>query len=502
MAALSQQQRAVSDPGQTGAGKNGLAHASPLQFAAEGGSDSPGLMATADTADAKPFRPAGNKTGMPAQLKAGVESLSGMDLSDVRVFYNSSEPAQLQAHAFAQGSNIHIAPGQEQHLAHEAWHVVQQKQGRVKPTTQLKGTVAVNDDAGLEHEADVMGAKAMQFKQTGNTGAPVSTGPDAFQRVVQRMRHSAVDPFRFGDAVDKRKGIGTSRMCVGTARIKQQGAWSQPFTTTSAGEKGPQKHAERMALEHFVHGMIDTKQHDKPFAKQVNVDEGKAAGDLLRAANVTEIDVYTELPPCWGCDPWLTEIDAKIGGGVHSSNSLLLENYYSDYDTLKGINHNQHQGLNLLFDYHIYYVLGRVDIATDIYKMLAGKAYFPPKIAFKGSDELMLNKEALSDIIYRNYEDVKLMGMEVNATNLYYDWIQELVTRLERTSPLFILNNFNFVKQKVEADERDYYARVKYHYEAVNAEMDGGYEADDESEADDDGYESDENPEPQLEEVD
>ena len=38
----------------------------------------------------------------------------------------ASQPAQLQAHAYAQGSNIFIAPGQERHLPHEAWHVVQQ----------------------------------------------------------------------------------------------------------------------------------------------------------------------------------------------------------------------------------------------------------------------------------------------------------------------------------------------------------------------------------------
>ena len=31
---------------------------------------------------------------------------------------------------------------------------------RVRPTMQLKDSVPVNDDAALEHEADVMGAKA------------------------------------------------------------------------------------------------------------------------------------------------------------------------------------------------------------------------------------------------------------------------------------------------------------------------------------------------------
>jgi hypothetical protein len=106
--------------------------------------------------------PAPNHTGLPDQLKAGVESLSGVSLDDVRVHYNSPKPAQLNALAYAQGADIHVAPGQEKHLPHEAWHTVQQKQGRVQPTTQMKAGVPVNDDPKLEHEADVMGAKAAQ----------------------------------------------------------------------------------------------------------------------------------------------------------------------------------------------------------------------------------------------------------------------------------------------------------------------------------------------------
>lgn len=106
-----------------------------------------------------------NNTGLPDHLKAGIENLSGYSMDDVKVHYNSDKPAHLQAHAYAQGTNIHIASGQEKHLPHEAWHVVQQKQGRVQPTMQMKGGVNVNDDGGLEKEADVMGAKALQRKE-------------------------------------------------------------------------------------------------------------------------------------------------------------------------------------------------------------------------------------------------------------------------------------------------------------------------------------------------
>jgi hypothetical protein len=104
-----------------------------------------------------------NNSGLPAGLKSGIENLSGISMNNVSVHYNSSKPAQLNAHAYAQGTDIHLASGQEKHLPHEAWHVVQQKQGRVKPTLQMKGKINVNDDKGLEKEADVMGTKALQL---------------------------------------------------------------------------------------------------------------------------------------------------------------------------------------------------------------------------------------------------------------------------------------------------------------------------------------------------
>jgi Domain of unknown function (DUF4157) len=103
--------------------------------------------------------PRANKTGLPDRLKAGVENLTGLSMDDVRVHYNSAKPAGVQALAYTQGADIFVAPGQEQHLPHEAWHVVQQKQGRVKPTLQTKG-VAINDDGGLERESDWMGGRA------------------------------------------------------------------------------------------------------------------------------------------------------------------------------------------------------------------------------------------------------------------------------------------------------------------------------------------------------
>ena len=102
-----------------------------------------------------------NRTGLPDPLKAGTESLSGMSLDDVRVHYNSPQPARYGAQAFTRGSEIHVGPGAERHLAHEAWHVVQQKQRRVAADSSVRG-VPLNTDRRLENEADTMGARALR----------------------------------------------------------------------------------------------------------------------------------------------------------------------------------------------------------------------------------------------------------------------------------------------------------------------------------------------------
>lgn len=120
----------------------------------------PEAIAQQKLADIVDNRPSRNDTGLPGDLKSGIEAVSGVSLDAVRVHFNSPRPAKLNARAFTQGTNIHVAPGEERHLPHEAWHVVQQAQGRVRPTMQSMNEVPVNDDRGLEHEADVMGAKA------------------------------------------------------------------------------------------------------------------------------------------------------------------------------------------------------------------------------------------------------------------------------------------------------------------------------------------------------
>ncbi|WP_236596615.1 eCIS core domain-containing protein [Pseudoalteromonas sp. GCY] len=91
-----------------------------------------------------------------------MEKLTGVNLANVRVHYNSSKPSRVQAHAYAQGKDIYLAPGQEKHLPHELGHVVQQALGIVKPTTEVNG-IAVNDDPTLEQQATDWGELAQRL---------------------------------------------------------------------------------------------------------------------------------------------------------------------------------------------------------------------------------------------------------------------------------------------------------------------------------------------------
>ncbi|MFT6763707.1 MAG: hypothetical protein ACJAXA_002368 [Candidatus Aldehydirespiratoraceae bacterium] len=50
-----------------------------------------------------------NKTGLPDQLKTGIENLSGYSMDNVKVHYNAPKHAQLSARAYANGNKVHIA---------------------------------------------------------------------------------------------------------------------------------------------------------------------------------------------------------------------------------------------------------------------------------------------------------------------------------------------------------------------------------------------------------
>ncbi len=112
-----------------------------------------------------------NHTGMPDEVKGKMEGAFDADFSDVRVHPNSDLATDIGALAYTQGSDVHFAPGQynpgdavgQRIIGHELTHVIQQRDGRVQPTTQALG-MPVNDDPGLEGEAEIKGAEAVEFE--------------------------------------------------------------------------------------------------------------------------------------------------------------------------------------------------------------------------------------------------------------------------------------------------------------------------------------------------
>ena len=122
---------------------------------------------------------------LPFCLKKNFEAISGYDLSDVTVHYHSTRPYNLGAVAYAQGSDIYLAPGQEKHLAHEAWHIVQQRQGRVTSTLQL-GKYQINNEEVLEHEAHAMASGISNDLLSCPTRVTLKK-PETISKVIQRM---------------------------------------------------------------------------------------------------------------------------------------------------------------------------------------------------------------------------------------------------------------------------------------------------------------------------
>jgi hypothetical protein len=199
-----------------------------------------------------------NTTNIPDHLKAGIETLSGLSLDDVKVHYNSSKPARLEALAYTQGTDIHVGPGQEKHLAHEAWHVVQQKQGRVRPTLQMKDGIAINDDAGLEREADELGTKALQMGRphhiTTDSAAQTAT---AMQRAGETRDASAVAGAAIGSPEEKVRLNFLST--PDRSRLRSAAPATAPVRQMrfSLGERGQLAQLPQVANSGNVQGSID-----------------------------------------------------------------------------------------------------------------------------------------------------------------------------------------------------------------------------------------------------
>ncbi len=153
-------------------GKNAVGFPAPAQFRKNGGDDNEVLSGSSTQAVsfASSIQMKGDESinGISVSENETVRQLTGgaVDLhsSGAKVENTSPSDSRLQdvgARSMAVGGQALI--GDNRDRGHEIWHLAQQHQGRVQPTTSVNGQ-AVNDNPSLEKEADVMGSKIMQGK--------------------------------------------------------------------------------------------------------------------------------------------------------------------------------------------------------------------------------------------------------------------------------------------------------------------------------------------------
>lgn len=120
--------------------------------------------------------PGGGGEPLAPEVRGPMERSFGADFSAVRVHQGEHVNA-LGAQAYAQGAELHFAPGRydpgssagRELIGHELAHVVQQADGKARAAPQGKGG-AIHEDPGLEREADEQGARAAR-------GEALASGP-------------------------------------------------------------------------------------------------------------------------------------------------------------------------------------------------------------------------------------------------------------------------------------------------------------------------------------
>ncbi|MGB1206180.1 MAG: eCIS core domain-containing protein [Chitinophagales bacterium] len=184
---------------------------------------------------ANPLQKQENKSstsnGLPTEVQMKMENSLGADFSNVNIHKDSKSATDVGALAYAQGNDVHFAPGQfkpntqagQELIGHELTHVVQQREGRVKPTTQAKG-LPVNDDKSLEKEADDMGKMAAQGKfesalisnKTNNQNKVI--GQRKVAAAIQKKTVDIVNYDKLADKIYKAiDGLGTDEEAVYSA---------------------------------------------------------------------------------------------------------------------------------------------------------------------------------------------------------------------------------------------------------------------------------------------
>src|SRR5581483_600420 len=158
-------------------------------------------------------------------------------------------------------------------------------------------------------EAQVMGTRATQAHGMGVprlSDVSVSSSPQVIQRAYKQK---PLDPTTQRAAIlfRARSGNFAGLFNVATVTLFDQAEELQGKDTARSQGEGPSTHGEREALK----GAMQDAKIDG-----FDSENGTRTGKALKQEKTKQVIVYTELPPCPGCGPYLGNVEQELGGDV------------------------------------------------------------------------------------------------------------------------------------------------------------------------------------------
>ena len=431
-------------------------------------------------------KPEPNRTGMPDRLKGGIESLSGIDMSDVRVHANSDRPARVNALAYTQGNQIYMGPGQERHLAHEAWHAVQQKQRRVRATGEMKGE-GINDDAGLEREADWMGARGLLAgganRYVGHDQAKSSSPPFPIDYAIFQCLHESEPIFQF---MENRPKVIAQRPLKKIVSNSLKAKQSTVFQQVSNHLSNRQPPIQAYAKKSVAYSSPEAKRAKDHREEMKNWNAGPNAGSIY-----TE-DGYENVQLSSG-----TELHSEkllIGTALKAKNEKE-EDYLKFHNYIISSPNKQetfHYGKTELFterepcppchdilqkafneDDTVYYTVPYADSKTMTAQLEIEIAdFFQMKTLHEIEEEEYGEKqEVLINIVLKQFEDAKLMETEDVAPGTYTSQLIEIINSIKKYKTTELLGNFEEIKSFITNELVQVMERIKGQHSEIQSKL-------------------------------
>jgi hypothetical protein len=218
------------------------------------------------------FHASGGGQTLEPTVQAKMEQSFGQDFSNVKI-HQDGQADRLGAHAFTVGDDIYFSQtaynpqdsAGQRLLGHELTHVVQQREDRVH-APDSGGSATVYQDAGLEQEADRMGADAAAGLSVGTASS--SSGKTSGNTIQQKPVMQPAIPAALAGVLTW-AGTEANAMAVGTLATIAGSAASAGSALGSAIAPG-QSGVQEVQIEPW---MSDADKHKLEFiiqAKLVN----------------------------------------------------------------------------------------------------------------------------------------------------------------------------------------------------------------------------------------